>query len=120
MRASAACKRARRASQFSGSGQMGTMVGRAASLCVKNGWSPRELGLLHWGALEAVLRNPGPERPLARQGRYMVQNRIGVKNEILYWARLVYHLPYAKPCALLVLVAVQGLALVVFMRSRWR
>lgn len=101
-------------------GQMGTMVGRAASLCVKNCWSPRELGLRHWGALEAVLRNPGPERPLARQGRYMVQNRIGVKNEILYWARLVYHLPYAKSCALLVLVAVEGLALVVVMRSRWR
>lgn len=103
-------------------GQMGAMVGRAAALCVKNGWSPRELGLRHFDTLKAVLSDPGPETPLARRGRLMVQNRIGVKNEILYWARLVYHLPHARECALLMLVAagVGGLALVAVVRRRRR
>ena len=35
--------------------QMGSMVGKAASLCVRNGWTPRELGRDHFDALKAAL-----------------------------------------------------------------
>ena len=37
-------------------GAMGTVVGKAASLCVKRGWSPRELGSRHFGDLADLLR----------------------------------------------------------------
>lgn len=67
--------------------QMGAMVGRAAALCVKNGWTPRQLGAEHFGVLAKVLRNPGPSTRLARQG----QGRIGVKGEMKYWLRVCYH-----------------------------
>ena len=67
--------------------QMGAMVGRAAVLCVKNGWTPRQLGAEHFGVLAKVLRNPGPSTRLARQG----QGRIGVKGEVRYWLRVCYH-----------------------------
>ena len=67
--------------------QMGAMVGRAAALCVKNGWTPRQLGAEHFGVLAKVLRNPGPSTRLARQG----QGRIGVKGEVRYWLRVGYH-----------------------------
>ena len=36
--------------------QMGSMVGKAASLCVRNGWTPRELGRDHFDALKAALK----------------------------------------------------------------
>jgi len=36
--------------------QMGSMVGKAAALCVKNGWSPRELGAKHFDALAQSLK----------------------------------------------------------------
>lgn len=85
-------------------GQMGTMVGRAASLCIKNGWTPRQLGSEHFDLLKTLLADPGPESDLARQGRLMVQNRIGLKNELLYWARYVYHLPGSIPCAIVLIV----------------
>ena len=35
--------------------QMGAVVGRAAALCVKNGWTPRELGRDHFNVLAAAL-----------------------------------------------------------------
>ena len=85
-------------------GQMGTMVGRAASLCSKNGWTPRQLGSEHLDSLKTLLEDPGPESDLARQGRMMVQNRVGLKNELLYWARYVYHLPGSVPCAIVLIV----------------
>ena len=67
--------------------QMGAMVGRAAALCVKNGWSPRQLGAEHFGELTKLLRKPGPRTRLARQG----QGRIGMKGEMKYWLRVCYH-----------------------------
>lgn len=85
-------------------GQMGTMVGRAASLCIKNGWTPRQLGNEHLDSLKTLLEDPGPESDLARQGRKMVQNRVGLKNELLYWARYMYHLPGSVPCAIVLIV----------------
>lgn len=39
--------------------QMGAMVGKAAALCVKNGWSPRELGAKHFDSLARHLRGIG-------------------------------------------------------------
>lgn len=71
--------------------QMGTMVGRAVSLCVQNGWTPRQLGGDHFDELRELLANPGPETDLARRGRLLDQNRIGIRNEMLYWIRKVYH-----------------------------
>lgn len=71
--------------------QMGTMVGRAVSLCVRNGWTPRQLGCGHFDELKTLLANPGPETDLARRGRLLDQNRIGLRNEALYWMRKVYH-----------------------------
>ena len=67
--------------------QMGAMVGRAAALCVKNGWSPRQLGAEHFTELVKLLRKPGPLTRLARQG----QGRIGMKGEMKYWLRVCYH-----------------------------
>lgn len=49
--------------------QMGTMVGRAAALCVRLGVSPRALGAEHLAELKAFLSNPGPERPAVAEGR---------------------------------------------------
>ena len=86
-------------------GQMGTMVGRAASLCIRNGWTPRRLCAEHFPVLAALLDNPGEEPKLARQGRLMVQNRIGLKNECLYWARRIYHQRGAMQCILIVVLA---------------
>ena len=37
-------------------GAMGAVVGKAASLCVKRGWTPRELGANHFAALAELLR----------------------------------------------------------------
>lgn len=42
-------------------GQMGTVVGRAVPLCLRNGWTPRELATEHFDALAAQLRDPRPE-----------------------------------------------------------
>ena len=36
--------------------QMGSMVGKAASLCAKNGWTPRELGTHHFASLAELLK----------------------------------------------------------------
>ena len=71
--------------------QMGTMVGRAVALCLRHGWTPRQLGREHFPELAALLANPGPETSLARQGRLLDQNRIGWRNEALYLMRKVYH-----------------------------
>lgn len=67
--------------------QMGAMVGRAAALCVRNGWTPRELGAHHWDALVDLLKNPGRLTRLAKWG----QGRVGLKGEMKYWLRVVYH-----------------------------
>jgi hypothetical protein len=99
-------------------GQMGTMVGRAASICIKNGWTPRRLGMEHFAELKAFLEDPRPESGLARMGRLMTQNRIGLKNELLYWARRAYHAPGAKPAA--VVVALLGGACLLFVVTRKR
>ena len=39
-------------------GQMGTVIGRAAALCVRRGWSPRELGRDHFVELAHKLEQP--------------------------------------------------------------
>ena len=39
-------------------GQMGTVVGRAVALCVRNGWTPRELARDHFDALAKKLSRP--------------------------------------------------------------
>ena len=67
--------------------QMGAMVGRAAALCVKNGWTPRQLGAEHFKDLAKLLRKPGALTRLAKLG----QGRIGVKGEVKYWMRVMYH-----------------------------
>lgn len=67
--------------------QMGAMVGRAASLCVKNGWTPRELGEEHFEELVSLLARPGRLSRLAKQG----QGRVGVKGTVKYWMRVAYH-----------------------------
>ena len=67
--------------------QMGAMVGRAVSVCVKNGWSPRQLGEGHFGELAGILKRPGKLTRLAKRG----QGRIGVKGEVMYWLRVGYH-----------------------------
>ena len=82
--------------------QMGAMVGRAAALCVKNGWSPRQLGAEHFTELVKLLQRPGSLTRLARRG----QGRIGVRGEVRYWLRVAYHkvkrlvgLPYLEELA---------------------
>jgi len=101
-------------------GQMGTMVGRAASLCIRNGWTPRQLGIEHFPVLAALLDNPGEESKLARQGRLMVQNRIGLKNECLYWARRIYHQRGAVPCLAIFMLAGGVVVILVLVRRRRR
>jgi hypothetical protein len=39
-------------------GQMGTVVGRAVALCVRNRWTPRELARDHFDALAEKLSRP--------------------------------------------------------------
>ena len=46
-------------------GMMGTMVGRAVSLCLKFGLTPRALGRDRLDALKALLADPGPSRAAA-------------------------------------------------------
>lgn len=67
--------------------QMGAMIGRAVSLCVKHEWSPRQLGTEHFGILTDLLKKPGRMSNLAKQG----QGRIGIASEVKYWMRIVYH-----------------------------
>ena len=40
-------------------GQMGTVVGRAVPLCLRNGWTPRELATERFDDLRRQLENPG-------------------------------------------------------------
>ena len=42
-------------------GQMGTVVGRAVPLCLRNGWTPRELATRHFDELRRQLENPKRE-----------------------------------------------------------
>ena len=42
-------------------GQMGTVVGRAVPLCLRNGWTPRQLATQHFDVLAAHLTDPRPE-----------------------------------------------------------
>ena len=67
--------------------QMGTMVGIAVSLCVKNDWTPRELGREHFDVLAESLLNPWRQSRLSRMG----QGRRTLKDEILYHLRVLYH-----------------------------
>lgn len=67
--------------------QMGQMVGIAASLCAKNGWTPRELRQSHFDALADCLRDPWRRSRLSRMG----QGRRTLKDEIRYWLRVLYH-----------------------------
>ena len=74
----------------------------AAALCVKNGWSPRQLGAEHFTELIKLLQRPGSLTRLARWG----QGRIGVRGEVRYWLRVAYHkvkrlvgLPYLEELA---------------------
>lgn len=68
--------------------QMGTMVGRAVSLCVKHGWMPRELGKAqHFNVLVELLKMPIGIAPLVNRGRRRYQNRIGLRNEMKFWFR---------------------------------
>lgn len=66
--------------------QMGTMVGRAVSLCVRHGWTPRELGENHFRELTQLLKRPGSLSRLAKSG----QGRDGL-GEMKYWLRVCYH-----------------------------
>lgn len=70
---------------------MGTLVGEAASLCILFNWSPRELGEMHFGALSDQLHNL-KMTALSKRGRRRYQHRIGIKNEIKYWLRPIWHL----------------------------
>ena len=67
--------------------QMGAMVGRAAALCVKHGWTPRELGAKHFNILADLLQKPGRMSNLAKQG----QGRVDIVSEVKYRMRIVYH-----------------------------
>ena len=53
-------------------GQMGVVVGRAAGLCVKNAWTPRQLANDHFAALAAALNGADA---LAASGEIVLKGR---------------------------------------------
>ena len=67
--------------------QMGTMVGRAVVLCVKQGWLPKELGNKHFKTLADNLKRKRKFSRLGVMGKKRYQGRIGLKNELKYWLR---------------------------------
>lgn len=70
---------------------MGVLVGESAALCLRRGWSPRELGHDHFDALADRLNSVRLSK-LAKLGRRLYQHRDGIKNEIKYWLRPLWHL----------------------------
>ena len=68
--------------------QMGAMVGRAASVCLREDWTPRELGRDHFDALCTALRDVAPSA-LARCGMRRAQGRTTLGGELAYWTRRV-------------------------------
>lgn len=70
---------------------MGTVVGRAVAFALKLDATPREIASTHFAGLAAILKNPGPATKLAKRGRRRYQNRIGLKNEIKYHLRPLWH-----------------------------
>lgn len=71
--------------------QMGAMVGRAAYLCVKNNWTPRQLGKDHFDALRRVLNKPGRQTSLCRKAKISSLGGEGAKGAIMYYARVLMH-----------------------------
>lgn len=71
--------------------QMGTMVGRAVYLCLKNNWSPQQLGTEHLEDLQRILKNPGRQTNLCRKAKIKGLGGEGVKGAIRYYARVVLH-----------------------------
>ena len=69
---------------------MGVLVGESAALCLRRDWTPRELGRDHFDALADRLNGVRLTK-LAKQGRCVYQHRNGIKNEIKYWLRPLYH-----------------------------
>ena len=70
---------------------MGVLVGESTALCLRRGWSPRELGHDHFDALADRLESVRLSK-LAKLGRCLYQHRDGIKNEIKYWLRPLWHL----------------------------
>ena len=66
--------------------QMGTMVGRAAVVCLQKGYTPRELGAEHFDDLKVALC-AGSLSKLAKEGKRRYQGRNTLKGEIKYWLR---------------------------------
>lgn len=50
-------------------GEMGVVIGRAVSLCVKRGWLPRDLGHARFDALAERLRSEADPRDPTGAGR---------------------------------------------------
>lgn len=71
--------------------QMGTMVGRAAFLCIKNDWNPRQLGVEHFEELKRVLKNPGCQSWLCLRAKIANLGGRGLKGVIRYYSRVVVH-----------------------------
>lgn len=56
---------------------MGEVVGKATSLCVLNGCTPREVYSEHWDAMDELLKLPGKAR------RERVDDEIFIPTDIL-------------------------------------
>jgi hypothetical protein len=80
--------------------QMGTVVGRAASLCVKYDCSPRTLYADHLDDLKALLANPGEQTALSIAGEKMMQGRDTFVGELKWRIRRATGLPVRTVAAM--------------------
>ena len=67
--------------------QMGSVVGKAVSLCVKRGWTPRELGREHFDALDGLLRGAEEWKVAPVNGAPGLLRNGKPVSPVLFWQR---------------------------------
>ena len=55
-------------------GMMGEVVGRAASVCVRHGCTPRQVYQEYWGEMDELLRLPGSARRATADGPFVISD----------------------------------------------